>query len=230
VQLGGGIRPGHHRALLLDGARALKSYSSGGKERQRRLHRVWRPSSHRGGWTQDVTPTAGAKSPAQRDRSTGRVSDFGVESVGYTDIGRDGMRASTWKTADWQSLAIPVIIRWLVQQADIEALCEVEDGVVISARLATTDRNCERARHRAEAGHLVGRSLHTHAVYLLLWSPQVFSRAALNPKPACFKGQLPASRWKPHGRRSGSGTARYAGTFPQRTALTDEASVSQPHR
>ncbi len=60
-----------------------------------------------------------------------KFEDFGVESIIYTDIGRDGMLSginveATVKLA--QALTIPVIASGgLSTMADIEALCAVED-------------------------------------------------------------------------------------------------------
>ena len=60
-----------------------------------------------------------------------RFEDYGVESVIYTDIGRDGMLSginieATVKLA--QALSIPVIASGgLSNMADIDALCAVED-------------------------------------------------------------------------------------------------------
>ncbi|MEY3124473.1 MAG: hypothetical protein RLZZ573_993, partial [Pseudomonadota bacterium] len=60
-----------------------------------------------------------------------KFEDYGVESIIYTDIGRDGMLSginidATVKLA--QALSIPVIASGgLSNMADIEALCAVED-------------------------------------------------------------------------------------------------------
>ncbi|KAF7599832.1 MAG: 1-(5-phosphoribosyl)-5-[(5-phosphoribosylamino)methylideneamino]imidazole-4-carboxamide isomerase [Candidatus Dactylopiibacterium carminicum] len=66
-----------------------------------------------------------------------KFEDYGVESVIYTDIGRDGMLSgvnieATVKLA--QSLRIPVIASGgITDLTDIDALCEVESEGVIGA-------------------------------------------------------------------------------------------------
>lgn len=91
------------------------------------------------GWSkltgQDVIPTAK------------RFEDWGVESIIYTDIGRDGMLSginidATVKLA--QSVRIPVIASGgLASIQDIEALCAVEDegieGVICGRAIYTGD-------------------------------------------------------------------------------------------
>ena len=91
------------------------------------------------GWSkltgQDVIPTAK------------RFEDWGVESIIYTDIGRDGMLSginidATVKLA--QSVRIPVIASGgLASIQDIEALCAVEDegieGVIGGRAICTGD-------------------------------------------------------------------------------------------
>ncbi len=87
-----------------------------------------------------------------------KFEDFGVESIIYTDIGRDGMLSginieATVKLA--QALTIPVIASGgLSSMADIEALCEVEDegieGVICGRAIYSGDLDFEAAQDRAE--------------------------------------------------------------------------------
>ena len=87
-----------------------------------------------------------------------KFEDFGVESIIYTDIGRDGMLsginiAATVKLA--QALTIPVIASGgLSNMADIEALCEVEDegieGVICGRAIYSGDLDFEAAQERAD--------------------------------------------------------------------------------
>jgi phosphoribosylformimino-5-aminoimidazole carboxamide ribotide isomerase len=87
-----------------------------------------------------------------------KFEDFGVESIIYTDIGRDGMLSginieATVKLA--QALTIPVIASGgLSNMADIEALCEVEDegieGVICGRAIYSGDLDFEAAQDRAD--------------------------------------------------------------------------------
>ena len=83
---------------------------------------------------------------------------YGVESIIYTDIGRDGMMGginidATVKLA--QSLKIPVIASGgLAGMADIEALCKVEDegieGVICGRAIYSGDLDFAAAQARAD--------------------------------------------------------------------------------
>jgi len=87
-----------------------------------------------------------------------KFEDYGVESIIYTDIGRDGMLSginieATVKLA--QALTIPVIASGgLSGMADIEALCDVEDegieGVICGRAIYSGDLNFELAQQRAD--------------------------------------------------------------------------------
>ena len=88
-----------------------------------------------------------------------KFQDYGVESIIYTDIGRDGMLTginieATLKLA--QALTIPVIASGgLSNMADIEALCAVEDegieGVICGRAVYSGDLDFEAAQARADA-------------------------------------------------------------------------------
>ena len=88
-----------------------------------------------------------------------KVEDYGVESIIYTDIGRDGMLSginieATVKLA--QALTIPVIASGgLSSMADIEALCAVEDegveGVICGRAIYSGDLDFAAAQARADA-------------------------------------------------------------------------------
>ena len=88
-----------------------------------------------------------------------KFEDFGVESIIYTDIGRDGMLSginidATVRLA--QALTIPVIASGgLSNMADIEALCAVEDegieGVICGRAIYSGDLDFEAAQARADA-------------------------------------------------------------------------------
>ncbi len=88
-----------------------------------------------------------------------KFEDYGVESIIYTDIGRDGMLTginidATVKLA--QALSIPVIASGgLSNMADIEALCAVEregvEGVICGRAIYTGDLDFEAAQQRADA-------------------------------------------------------------------------------
>jgi len=87
-----------------------------------------------------------------------RFEDWGVESIIYTDIGRDGMLSginidATVKLA--QSLKIPVIASGgLAGMADIEALCKVQDegieGVICGRAIYTGDLDLAAGQARAD--------------------------------------------------------------------------------
>ncbi|MDO9143054.1 1-(5-phosphoribosyl)-5-[(5-phosphoribosylamino)methylideneamino]imidazole-4-carboxamide isomerase [Rhodoferax sp.] len=87
-----------------------------------------------------------------------KFEDFGVESIIYTDIGRDGMLTginieATVRLA--QALTIPVIASGgLSNLADIEALCAVEDegveGVICGRAIYSGDLDFEAAQERAD--------------------------------------------------------------------------------
>ena len=87
-----------------------------------------------------------------------KFQDWGVESIIYTDIGRDGMLSginieSTVKLA--QALTIPVIASGgLAGIADIEKLCEVEnegvEGVICGRAIYSGDLDFAAAQHRAD--------------------------------------------------------------------------------
>ena len=87
-----------------------------------------------------------------------KFEDWGVESIIYTDIGRDGMLSginieATVKLA--QALSIPVIASGgLSNMADIEALCEVEDdgveGVICGRAIYSGDLDFAAAQERAD--------------------------------------------------------------------------------
>ena len=87
-----------------------------------------------------------------------KFEDYGVESIIYTDIGRDGMLSginieATVKLA--QALKIPVIASGgLSTMADIEALCAVEDegveGVICGRAIYSGDLDFAAAQARAD--------------------------------------------------------------------------------
>ena len=87
-----------------------------------------------------------------------KFEDFGVESIIYTDIGRDGMLSginvdATVRLA--QALSIPVIASGgLSSLADIEALCAVEDegieAVICGRAIYSGDLDFEAAQERAD--------------------------------------------------------------------------------
>lgn len=87
-----------------------------------------------------------------------KFEDFGVESIIYTDIGRDGMLTginleATVRLA--QALNIPVIASGgLRNMDDIEALCEVEsqgvEGVICGRAIYSGDLDFEAAQQRAD--------------------------------------------------------------------------------
>ncbi|MDD2545357.1 MAG: 1-(5-phosphoribosyl)-5-[(5-phosphoribosylamino)methylideneamino]imidazole-4-carboxamide isomerase [Burkholderiaceae bacterium] len=91
-----------------------------------------------------------------------KFQDWGVESIIYTDIGRDGMLSginieATVKLA--QALTIPVIASGgLGSMADIEQLCAVEsegvEGVICGRAIYSGDLDFAAAQARADAlGH-----------------------------------------------------------------------------
>ena len=87
-----------------------------------------------------------------------KFEDYGVESIIYTDIGRDGMLSginidATVRLA--QALTIPVIASGgLKGMTDIEALCAVEsegvEGVICGRAIYTGDLDFEAAQIRAD--------------------------------------------------------------------------------
>ncbi|MBV7418720.1 MULTISPECIES: 1-(5-phosphoribosyl)-5-[(5-phosphoribosylamino)methylideneamino]imidazole-4-carboxamide isomerase [Comamonas] len=87
-----------------------------------------------------------------------RFEDWGVESIIYTDIGRDGMLTginvdATVKLA--QALKIPVIASGgLAGMADIEALCAVQkegvEGVICGRAIYTGDLDFAAGQDRAD--------------------------------------------------------------------------------
>ena len=87
-----------------------------------------------------------------------KFEDYGVESIIYTDIGRDGMLSginveATVKLA--QALTIPVIASGgLSKMADIEALCDVEsegvEGVICGRAIYSGDLDFAAAQARAD--------------------------------------------------------------------------------
>ncbi|MBU6466007.1 1-(5-phosphoribosyl)-5-[(5-phosphoribosylamino)methylideneamino]imidazole-4-carboxamide isomerase [Simplicispira hankyongi] len=88
-----------------------------------------------------------------------KFEDWGVESIVYTDIGRDGMLSginieATVKLA--QALTIPVIASGgLSNMQDIERLCAVEDegveGVICGRAIYSGDLDFAAAQSRADA-------------------------------------------------------------------------------
>ena len=88
-----------------------------------------------------------------------KFEDWGVESIIYTDIGRDGMLSginidATVKLA--QALTIPVIASGgLGSMADIEQLCAVEregvEGVICGRAIYSGDLDFAAAQARADA-------------------------------------------------------------------------------
>jgi len=87
-----------------------------------------------------------------------KFEDYGVESIIYTDIGRDGMLSginveATVKLA--QALTIPVIASGgLGSMADIEALCDVEsegvEGVICGRAIYSGELDFAAAQARAD--------------------------------------------------------------------------------
>ena len=87
-----------------------------------------------------------------------KFEDWGVESIVYTDIGRDGMLTginieATVKLA--QALHIPVIASGgLSNMADIEKLCAVEDegieGVICGRAIYSGDLDFVKAQAKAD--------------------------------------------------------------------------------
>ena len=87
-----------------------------------------------------------------------KFEDYGVESIIYTDIGRDGMLTGInipATVALAQALTIPVIASGgLSNMVDIEALCEVEDegveGVICGRAIYTGDLDFAAGQARAD--------------------------------------------------------------------------------
>lgn len=94
-----------------------------------------------------------------------KFEDYGVESVIYTDIGRDGMLSgvnieATVKLA--QALRIPVIASGgLASVDDVKALCAVEGegivGSIASRAIYDGSLNFKEAQSAADAASTVGR-------------------------------------------------------------------------
>ena len=88
-----------------------------------------------------------------------KFEDYGVESIIYTDIGRDGMLSginieATVKLS--QAVRIPIIASGgLAGMADIEALCAVQDegieGVICGRAIYSGDLDFAAAQERADA-------------------------------------------------------------------------------
>ena len=106
-----------------------------------------------------VPPDGGSKLTRHDVIDLGKkFEDYGVESIIYTDIGRDGMLSginidATVKLA--QALSIPVIASGgLSNMADIEALCEVEsegvEGVICGRAIYSGDLDFQKAQERAD--------------------------------------------------------------------------------
>jgi phosphoribosylformimino-5-aminoimidazole carboxamide ribotide isomerase len=104
-------------------------------------------------------PTAGASSPATKWWTwPSKFEDWGVESIIYTDIGRDGMLSginveATVRLA--QALSIPVIASGgLSNMTDIEQLCAVEsegvEGVICGRAIYSGDLDFAVAQRRAD--------------------------------------------------------------------------------
>ncbi|MBY4594660.1 1-(5-phosphoribosyl)-5-[(5-phosphoribosylamino)methylideneamino]imidazole-4-carboxamide isomerase [Ottowia caeni] len=87
-----------------------------------------------------------------------KFQDWGVESIIYTDIGRDGMLSGInidATVALAQALSIPVIASGgLSNMADIEALCAVEsegvEGVICGRAIYSGDLDFAAAQSRAD--------------------------------------------------------------------------------
>lgn len=87
-----------------------------------------------------------------------KFEDYGVESIIYTDIGRDGMLSGINVEATVtlaQALTIPVIASGgLSNMADIEKLCAVEaegvEGVICGRAIYTGDLDFAAAQSRAD--------------------------------------------------------------------------------
>ncbi len=87
-----------------------------------------------------------------------KFQDWGVESIIYTDIGRDGMLSGInidATVALAQALSIPVIASGgLSNMADIEALCAVEsegvEGVICGRAIYSGDLDFAAAQTRAD--------------------------------------------------------------------------------
>jgi phosphoribosylformimino-5-aminoimidazole carboxamide ribotide isomerase len=87
-----------------------------------------------------------------------KFEDYGVESIIYTDIGRDGMLSginveATVRLA--QALSIPVIASGgLSNMADIEHLCAVQEegieGVICGRAIYSGDLDFAQAQARAD--------------------------------------------------------------------------------
>jgi phosphoribosylformimino-5-aminoimidazole carboxamide ribotide isomerase len=164
VQLGGGIRDLNTIERLLDGGLSYVIIGTAA---------VKNP-----GFLQDACTAFGGHIIVGLDARDGKVAtdgwskltghevidlarkyeDYGVESIIYTDIGRDGMLQginidATVKLA--QSMSIPVIASGgLSNMADIEALCAVEkdgvEGVICGRAIYSGDLDFSAAQDRAD--------------------------------------------------------------------------------
>jgi phosphoribosylformimino-5-aminoimidazole carboxamide ribotide isomerase len=164
VQLGGGIRD-------LD---TIEKYIDGGV----RYIIIGTAAVKKPGFLQDACSAFGGHIIVGLDAKDGKVAtdgwskmtghevvdlgkkfeDYGVESIIYTDIGRDGMLSginieATVKLA--QALTIPVIASGgLSNIQDIEKLCAVEDegieGVICGRAIYSGDLDFEKAQARAD--------------------------------------------------------------------------------
>jgi phosphoribosylformimino-5-aminoimidazole carboxamide ribotide isomerase len=105
-----------------------------------------------------IIGTAAVKNPGFLRDACRKFEDYGVESIIYTDIGRDGMLTginidATVKLA--QAVSIPIIASGgLSNMADIEQLCAVEDegveGVICGRAIYSGDLDFEKAQARAD--------------------------------------------------------------------------------
>ena len=151
VQLGGGIRD-------LD---TIEKYIDGGI----RYVIIGTAAVKNPGFLKDACSAFGGHIIVGLDAKDGKVAtdgkkfeDYGVESIIYTDIGRDGMLSginieATVKLA--QALSIPVIASGgLSNIQDIEKLCEVEEegieGVICGRAIYSGDLDFEKAQARAD--------------------------------------------------------------------------------
>ena len=165
VQLGGGIRD-------LD---TIEKYIDGGL----RYVIIGTAAVKNPGFLKDACPAFGGHIIVGLDAKDGKVAtdgwskltghevvdmakkfeDWGVESIIYTDIGRDGMLSginieATVKLA--QALTIPVIASGgLSNMCDIEQLCAVEsegvEGVICGRAIYSGDLDFAAAQARADA-------------------------------------------------------------------------------
>jgi len=93
-----------------------------------------------------------------------KFEDYGVESILYTDIGRDGMLTgvnleATLKLA--QSVSVPIIASGgIASMKDIDALCKIEDEGVTAAILgrALYEGHIEFKKAQKRADELAAKS------------------------------------------------------------------------